>query len=104
MMNTLMVWTLALGLIALTAHARGAEGHTLYVAPNGNDQASGKTLQEPLATLTGARDAIRKLQPLKKPVTVILKGGSYAVTEPTVFGPEDPGNAGLPHRLHRGER
>ena len=42
---------------------------TLYVSPNGNDTWSGKLVQPnedktdgPLATLTGARDAIRKLK------------------------------------------
>jgi hypothetical protein len=71
----------------------------LYVSPKGDDRWSG-TLAEPneagsdgpLATLAGARDAVRKLKfaaKLSGPVYVWLRGGEYRITEPVVFRPED---------------
>lgn len=72
---------------------------TLHVAPAGNDAATGETVEASLATLAGARDRIRQLRSEGKitlPVEVVLHGGTYPVTEPVVFGPEDSGTAELP--------
>jgi len=73
--------------------------HDLYVSPDGNDNWSGRldTPNEsrtdgPLATLAGARDAIRELKrtgALDQPLTVWIRDGRYQLTEPVVFGPED---------------
>ncbi len=79
---------------------------TLYVATDGNDQWSG-TLPEPnaagtdgpLATLTGARDAIRRMKsdgPLQQPVTVQLRGGVYQLREPFTLTPQDSGSEQAP--------
>ena len=79
-----------------------------YVAPNGNDSWSGKLSQPnktktdgPFATLARSRDAIRELKRqqggvLKQPVTVLLRGGTYFLTEPLIFTPEDSGTAEFP--------
>lgn len=66
-------------LILFIAVALGAQAADLYVAPNGDDSAVG-TKEMPLATLAGARDAVRKLIVAdggtpKKPVTVYFRGG-----------------------------
>jgi hypothetical protein len=72
---------------------------TFYVAPNGNDQWSGKLPEPnaegtdgPLATVARARDLVRQLKihgELPGPVTVWLRGGRYPLSAPIVFGPED---------------
>jgi len=79
---------------------------TFYVAPSGDDRWSG-TLQKPnaektdgpLATLTAARDAIRRLKArggLREPVTVFLAAGTYPLAEPLVLESRDSGTAQCP--------
>ncbi len=84
---------------------RAAEGPaplTLYVAPNGNDQWPGKLLgpnaartDGPLASLAGARDAIRRARAAAPgglgPVTVHVRGGTYRLEAPFVLEPQDSG-------------
>jgi parallel beta-helix repeat protein len=78
-----------------------ARAATIYVASDGKDTWTGKVAKPangdgPLASLQGARDAIRKLKAggeLKEPVTVIIAGGTYALTEPFVLTPQDSGTA-----------
>ncbi len=66
----------------------------LHVAPQGDDRASGKA-DTPLASLEGARLAVRKLpRPLTEPVRVILAAGTYRVTEAVAFDEKDSGDAG----------
>lgn len=89
---------------------------TLYVAPNGNDAWSG-TLPEPdaagsdgpLATIAGARDRLRQTRTdgkLPGAVQVLVRGGTYSITEPISFGPEDSGSAETPiaYEAYPGER
>lgn len=74
---------------------------TLYVAPNGNDAWSGalkasnaQRSDGPLASLAGARDAMRALRQagkLQQPATVLVRGGEYRLAETFVLGPEDSG-------------
>jgi len=59
-----------------------ASAAELYVSPTGSDSAVG-TERAPFRTITRARDAARQL---RKPVTVYLRGGNYALSEPVVFG------------------
>src|SRR5262249_10832058 len=79
----------------------GAE--TLYVSPNGNDAWTGALPQPtaartdgPLASLAGARDAVRKRKAQGEPTRVLFATGTYRLTEPVVFGPEDSGTAQAP--------
>ncbi|MDX9754164.1 MAG: right-handed parallel beta-helix repeat-containing protein [bacterium] len=70
-----------------------------YIAPDGNDAASGKSPSDAFATLTRARDAIRDLKKndgFTEPVTVYLRGGLYRLSESLQFGPEDSGSAATP--------
>lgn len=74
-------------------------GLELYVAPDGNDRAAG-TKDEPLATVAGARDAIRErrraggLPP--GGVVVHLLPGEYPLDESLAFTAEDSGTADAP--------
>lgn len=64
-----------------------------YVSPTGNDANPG-TVESPLATLVGARNAVRQLKSkgsLAKPVYVTIVDGTYRVSEPLVLSPEDSG-------------
>ncbi len=79
---------------------------TLYVAPHGNDAWSGKLdrpnatgTDGPLATLTGARNAVRRLKaqgPLQEAVHVRVAAGTYPLTETLIFEPQDSGTAQAP--------
>jgi len=77
-----------------------------YVSPTGNDAWSGTAPARaegtvgPFRTLARARDAVRALREggreLDKPVEVRLRGGTYRLDEPIVFGPRDSGTAACP--------
>ncbi|HRT29164.1 MAG TPA: hypothetical protein P5527_05180 [Kiritimatiellia bacterium] len=91
------------------------DGVTFYVSTKGNDAWSGSLPKPnwtgtdgPFATVTRARDAVRALKasgPLSVPVTVLLRGGRYYVTEPLRFGAEDSGTESCPvtYAAYRGE-
>ncbi|MBI3923241.1 MAG: right-handed parallel beta-helix repeat-containing protein [Armatimonadetes bacterium] len=68
-----------------------------YVVPNGSDQSPG-TETEPFATLSKARDTLRReiAAGLKSKMTVVVRGGRYELTKPLVFGPGDSGTAEHP--------
>jgi Right handed beta helix region len=77
---------------------------TFYVALNGNDAWSGKSAAPnaaktdgPLATLEGAKQAIRALAAqqggaLKQPVTVYIRGGRHQLKAPLILTPSDSGS------------
>ena len=70
----------------------------IHVAPAGSDQHSGDQ-SSPLATLTGARDAIRRLKAageLSGPVTVRVQPGTYVQGAPLVLEAQDSGTALAP--------
>src|SRR4051812_23672498 len=75
-----------------------ASALTLHVSPTGEDSASG-TQEHPLASLTGARDALRKLRavgPLDGGARVIVSDGEYTLTAPLALEPQDSGREGQP--------
>ncbi len=99
-----------LGLFALLLHLLSsignANGNTFYVSPDGSDEWSG-TLEQPdpdnrdgpLASLAGARNAIRELRSageLSGEIRVIIAAGEYLLREPVVFTPEDSGTEVAP--------
>ncbi len=87
-----------------------------YVATNGDDRWSGRLpapnaahTDGPLATLTGARDAIRRLRlegALRGPVEVQVRSGVYLMSEPLRLGPGDSGTEQSPvtYRAFPGEQ
>lgn len=79
--------------LALTALAVPTLAADVFVAPNGNDANPG-TEQQPLATIAKAQAVVRQLATagLKSDVTVWLRGGTYRIEKPLVFGPEDSGS------------
>jgi parallel beta-helix repeat protein len=66
----------------------------VFVSPTGDDKNPGAD-QKPLATLAGARDAVRRLRQkgATGPVEVLVKPGTYYLAEPLELGPEDSGTA-----------
>jgi hypothetical protein len=93
-----------LGCLLATASPAGARD--FHVAPGGDDSWSGQLAQPnptradgPLATLTGARDAVRRLRSVatvNEPIHIIIAAGRYEIKAPLELGPEDSGRAGSP--------
>lgn len=80
---------------------------TFYVANTGNDEWPGRLpsankdkTDGPFASITKARDAVRQLKKeqggLKKPVTVMLRGGTYFPSETITFTAQDSGTKECP--------
>lgn len=70
----------------------------IYVATNGDDKNTG-TKEQPLATLTGAKNAVQKFKQTNKataPITVNIADGFYEMKEPLVLTPQDGGTAEFP--------
>ena len=77
-----------------------------HVAPDGNDAWSGKLARPnaartdgPLASLTGARDAIRQWKQagrLAEPIAVVVANGQYPLTTPLELNLADTGTAPAP--------
>jgi len=79
---------------------------TFHVSEEGNDHWSGRLLRPnrqrsdgPLASLAGARDAVRRLKangPIAEPVRVVVGQGTYKLTEPLILEPQDSGTKQYP--------
>lgn len=91
---------------ALAITCRVSRGEVIYVAPDGNDAWSGRLAKPnadrtdgPLASMQGARDAVRKRKtggPLTEPVWVRFADGVYPVDGPVLFEPQDGGTDRCP--------
>jgi hypothetical protein len=78
----------------------------LFVSPQGNDAWSGRLsgpnaakTDGPLATVERAQQVVRtwKGQPGRSgPIVVAIRGGTYFLSKPIHFGPEDSGTAQIP--------
>ncbi len=77
----------------------------IYVSPTGNDAAAG-TMAAPLATITAARDKADQLKAGNTPVTVYLRGGTYYLGAPVVFGAANSGTVAAPivYTAYSGEK
>ena len=87
--------------LTLLLAAVGARAETLYVAPGGSGRWSGRMAHPnlsrsdgPLASLAGARDALRRLRALgggRGSIHVVIAGGAYTLPTPLILTPEDGG-------------
>lgn len=85
-------------LAALVSVSATASALDFHVSPTGRDDNPGSA-DQPFATLTRARDAVRALKaagPLTAAVHVHVADGTYALTEPLVLTPEDSGTEQAP--------
>lgn len=82
--------TAALGTANITLNATAATvGAEIFVSPDGDDSNAG-TIDAPLRTLAGARDAVRKINgTVSGDIVVNFRGGTYRQTEPVVFDVKD---------------
>ncbi len=108
-----VVW---LGLAAAPAvGAKASRKADFYISTKGDDSWSGRLAAPnkartdgPFATLARAQEAVREArdQAADRPYTVLVRGGTYTLREPVVFGPQDSGSEGAPvtHAAYPGER
>ncbi len=102
-------WTICAAVflgLALCATSEEDGVTTLYVATDGNDAWSGRLPEPnadgtdgPLASLAGARSAIRALKAsgaVQGAVQVLVRGGTYSQPAPLVLTPEDSGAPDAP--------
>ncbi|MCY2954718.1 MAG: right-handed parallel beta-helix repeat-containing protein [Planctomycetota bacterium] len=99
-------WLLASLILFTTQFALAAPTDAdFYVAPNGNDQWSGKLADPkgndgPFATVARAQKAARALRaadPIRKtPLAILIRAGTYFLPEPLAFTPEDSGSPDSP--------
>ena len=76
----------------------GLSAAEFFVAPAGKDANPG-TKEQPFATLERAREAVRQIKqagPLKEPVTVCVRGGSYRISASLILGAQDSGTEAAP--------
>jgi hypothetical protein len=88
----------------------------LYVSPGGNDHWSGRLADAkpdgsdgPLATVARAQTLVRELKAKRerpRPIVIEIRGGTYYLAQPIVFGPDDSGTAGAPviYRAYANQR
>ncbi|HUS92668.1 MAG TPA: right-handed parallel beta-helix repeat-containing protein [Phycisphaerae bacterium] len=83
---------LLLGAMAACAAPGAPASADFHVSTSGDDAGPG-TRDKPFATLARARDAVRKkiAAGLAADVRVVVRGGTYRLAEPVVFGPADSG-------------
>lgn len=97
-----------LAIIGLQAATFGSEQKNetqFFIAPNGNDEWSGRLSEPtsdnsdgPFATLDAARTKVREYisDGLSHPLTVWIRGGEYMLDSTIIFGPEDSGTKNFP--------
>ncbi len=103
---SILKWHLISGVVLSLAWGGYAGAVNFYVSTEGRDGWSGSLTQPnagktdgPLASLAGARDAVRRLKskgPLTEPVRVMVADGTYTLTEPFVLASQDSGTEKCP--------
>lgn len=98
------------------AQRQQVQAAAFFVSPAGNDAWSGQLPEPnaegsdgPLATLAAARDVVRDAKQNQwrgRPVTVLLRQGTYELESPLRFGPLDSGSSDTPvtYAAYPGER
>jgi Right handed beta helix region len=87
-------WLFTILLVVLCAQFT-VDAAEIYISPTGKDANDG-TPAAPLATLAAARDKADILKIGNTPVTVYLRGGTYYLDTPVVFGPSNSGSQSAP--------
>lgn len=88
-----------------------------FVSPKGNDAWSGRSAEPntarsdgPVATISRAQQLVRELKKQEpnrqRPIVVAIRGGTFYLSQPLVFKPEDSGTASAPvvYQAFEGER
>ncbi len=94
-------------LVELSAAEPAALGTMFHVATAGDDANAG-TEGKPFATLSRAQEAVREV--LRKdpkgvrPVVVLIRGGTYRLSQPLVFGCEDADGRSITWQAASGEK
>ncbi len=96
----LLAGAMAMAFLMTACAPRRIEGPlVLYVAPGGNDAGTGRSATAAFATLTRARDEVRKLKAageLPRGATVSVLPGTYFLAETLALAAEDGGTAAAP--------
>ena len=104
-----MVWKAAAicAMAAMSVGSPASQPVTFYVARNGNDAWTGRLpspnkrmTDGPFAGISRARDAARGLGSAG-PARVLIRAGTYRLSEPLVFTPED---SGVAYQAYPGEK
>lgn len=67
----------------------------IHVSPSGHDTSGDGTIGKPYASLERARQHVRTLNAtLSADLTVLLRGGTYSLSEPVTFSEADSGSSG----------
>jgi hypothetical protein len=103
-----MKHTLTLVTVLLLAPLAALHAAEIHVGTNGSDDGPG-TREQPFATLTRARDAVRELKRQRMadgPIDVVIHGGTYFLPETVLLSPADSGTEKAPvtYRAADGER
>ena len=88
---------LILGVMLMSGLSVSARELVIRVSPAGNDSWKGSE-EKPLASLTGARNFLRK-QPDRKSfdrIRVVIEEGLYRMPKPLILTPEDSGSPDCP--------
>lgn len=96
-MHKVHLYIVSIGLAMLICSPSSYSQTTIYVAPNGADNAPA-TIDKPIASLKEARNRVRnkrKINPNEQ-VHVVFKGGNYPTTESVEFWKLDSGSKQTP--------
>lgn len=118
-MNCRLLLCIGFLILPVLSAAQSPDSSTadFYVASNGDDSWSGEIAQPrenqtngPFATLQRAQAAVRALKAEEpnrtRPIVVMVRGGTYFLTKPLTFAPEDSGTLHAPviYRAYPGEQ
>ena len=102
-MNSILHSAIVALLATVCIHSQAAESITLHVSPDGNDSWSGRVAKPsadrtdgPLASLAGARDAVRQAKTPGTSIRVQFADGVYPLDGPVDFSAADSGAADAP--------
>ena len=89
-----LTMALTFGVFPVSGYAQKEKTNTaieLYVAPDGSDSGMG-TIDDPLATLEGAKNKVKAVKKDRVSVTVYFRGGTYRFNNAVTFGESDSGS------------